>query len=157
MSWMKQAAADGQRGASLIGVLMAVALFPLVLFGAMGLLNHFLKSTVHAISQGEEEDIRNYIRQKFDCKRTVSDQRQACKQGGNVRLLDKNGKPVFDGGTAMEAGKYRLQASCETGTSPQMTGVHISISSDTVEKKTCFGSRRNAEDASRISRFRMPT
>jgi|GEM_PF-2893745 len=115
---MKKSPRKTESGYTLIEVLVAAALMPGLVFGAMQIFKIYGDSGLKARQLGIKEDARNFVRMNLDCKETARRELATCKTGGYIRGYNAAG--------------YALSTSASEGQNFDGTKVRIHCSNDGV-------------------------
>jgi hypothetical protein len=113
-----------ETGASLMGTVVLAGLFSAVLLAAVNLDRLQSRSLALSKRQGEVEDLRNYLRRRFDCDQTMRRERAKCTLGAPIDLYDAAGTRLGTKvGQSIAFGRYRIDATC----TPNSLGARISL------------------------------
>lgn len=82
-------------GFSVLEVMIAIGFLAIGTVVAVTLFDHYRSNTLRAAAAGGDEDIRQFLRNNLDCKKTVLLERSTCKAGGLIRGYDKNGRALI--------------------------------------------------------------
>lgn len=101
------------RGFSLLEAVVATGCLGILIVAGTALLANYQKGVLAAVSLGEKEDLRRYLRNSIDCGATAAEEGSQCTTTTKpLRAYLANGSSIANADGSLVLGEYQLDLNC---------------------------------------------